>query len=300
MAHLGPERDVAVLAGLHGDREERNHKHKSDRARGQITKYKSVSVGRGRKSSRVHPEAPPPARPIRQEAAYDRPQRHGNAQHAGHDRQVLRSLLEGRDQGHDGERALDHAAGAERGDRAAQDEHGGRRRGRAERGAALEDDDAGQVHVAGAEVAVDVAEQRLRRGGDQQVRRAVPADVLQRSELGRDLGDGDGEDAGVEGEQQRAQHQRGQDGRQPRPGRVLRRRTRGLLGRRLGLRQCRDTVQVLFRLVVDVPEVGYSLAAQVLALPILALPVLASPELADSPLDVAGIVVPDRNAPGSL
>lgn len=112
-----------------------------------------------------------------------------NAIHAADQSHVRRALAQRDRDGDDQNGAAEDTRGADTRNRATDDERRRVGRNTADEGADLEDEQRGEIHpldgVEGVEFAVD----ELRRARGEQVRAAVPPDVIQGLELIRDAGD---------------------------------------------------------------------------------------------------------------
>lgn len=139
---------------------------------------------------------------IRERAAQQRTSHTRDAPHGANQAERQRALAQRQRVAQHDDGAAEQAGGAHAGDGAADDEGRARRRDGADQAADLEDEDGEQVDVLDGEVAQQLAVQRLQRGRGQQVRGAVPADVLGRGELRGDGAEGGRDDGLVQGDEE--------------------------------------------------------------------------------------------------
>ncbi|GJC89739.1 hypothetical protein ColLi_12577 [Colletotrichum liriopes] len=168
----------------------------------------------------VDVEAPSPGRLLREDAAEQRPCHGGDAPHAADKPESQRPLVEGHRVAEDDNGAGEQTGGPDAGDGAADNEGGRVRRQGADEGADLEDGDGDEVGVLDAEELVDCAVHGLQGGRGEEVRCAIPANVLDAAVLRRDGAEGRGDDGLVQRDEEDGETERGDDEDELQAGRV--------------------------------------------------------------------------------
>lgn len=148
---------------------------------------------------------------IRKHTAQQRPCHARNTPHTSNQTKRQRPLSQRECIRQDDNRAREQSRCAHPSNRSPHDKSRRRRRYRADQTTQLEDGHSDQKHCLDAEATVQLAVQRLQRRGGQQVRAAIPANVLGAAELRGDGTQGGRDDGLVQGDEENGQAEGGDD-----------------------------------------------------------------------------------------